>query len=186
MTDIPLWRRPTRGGWRIQADEARTRVDVMDPAGRVRASVATEPVQHFTGWFARRMNADKSRAFETNGPSLSAPAREPTPITLSPHDEQALVSDGIANGRHREKTGRALVHGRHYAFLHTRGKRAEAMRDGTRIASFVKHGFRLHNGHVSREDHGVLDETDELVLTIFEKLLRPGRPGAISDNLTSI
>lgn len=186
MTDIPLWRRPTRGGWRIQADEARTRVDVMDPAGRVRASVATEPVQHFTGWFAERMNANKSRAFETNGPSLPAPAREPTPITMRPHDEQAFVSDGIANGRRREKTGRALVHGRHYAFLHTRGKRAEAMRDGTRIASFVKHGSRPHNGHVSREDHCVLDETDEMVLTIFEKFLRPGRPGAISDALTSL
>ncbi len=58
------------------------------------------------------------------------------------------------------------------------------MRDGTRIASFVKHGFRPQGGHVSRDDHCALGETDELVLTIFEKLLRPGRPGAVSDVLT--
>jgi hypothetical protein len=184
MTDIPLWRRPTRGGWRIEADEARTRVDVVDPAGRVRASVATEPVQHFTGWFAKRQNAVMSRAFETNGPSL--PAREPTRITLHPHDEQAFVSDGAANGRRREKTGRALVYGRRYAFHHTGGQGADAMRESTRIASFVKRGFRPHDGDVSRDDHCVLDEIDELVLTIFEKLLRPGRPGAVSDVLTDL
>jgi len=141
-------------------------------------------VQHFTGWFAKRQNAVTSRAFETNGPSL--PAREPTPITLRPHDQQAFVSDGTANGRRREKTGRALAYGRRYVFLHTGGQRADAMRDDTRIASFVKHGFRLHDGHVSRDDHCVLDETDELVLAIFEKLLRPGRPGAVSDLLTDL
>ncbi|MDL5199263.1 hypothetical protein [Streptomyces sp. ALI-76-A] len=186
MTDIPLWRRPTRSGWRVEADEARTRVDVIDAAGQVRASVATEPVQSFTGRFAERMNADKSRAFETNGPSLPAPAREPAPLSLRSHDDQAFVSDGAASGRRREKTGRALVHGRRYSFLHTGGKRAEALRDGTRIASFRKHGSRPHNGHVTRTDHGVLDETDELVLTVFEKLLRPGRPGAVSDAFASL
>ncbi|WP_217242209.1 hypothetical protein [Streptomyces sp. AC555_RSS877] len=182
MTDIPLWRRPTRGGWRIEADEARTGVNVVDPAGRVRAYVATEPVQHFTGWFAKRQNAVMSRAFETNGPSL--PAREPSQITLRPHDQQAFVSNGTTNGRRREKAGRALVYGRRYAFLHTGGQGADAMRDGIRIASFVKHGFRPQDGHVSRDDHCALDEIDELVLTIFEKLLRPGRPGAVSDVLT--
>ncbi|MGW0333205.1 hypothetical protein ACWD0J_15255 [Streptomyces sp. NPDC003011] len=186
MTDIPLWRQPTRSGWRVEADEARTRVDVIDPAGRVHASVATEPVQSFTGRFASRMNADKSRAFETNGPSLPAPAREPTPISLRPHDEHAFVSDGAASGRRRDKTGRALVRGRHYSFLHTGGKRAEAVRDGTRIASFRRHGSRPHIGHVIRADHHVLDETDELVLTVFEKLLRPGRPGAVSDAFASL
>jgi hypothetical protein len=184
MTDIPIWRRPTRSGWRIEADEARTRADVIDPAGRVQASVATKPVQHFTGRFAKRQNAFTSRAFETSGPSL--PAREPSPITLRPHDQQAFVSDGAANGRRREKAGRAMVYGRSYTFLHTGGKRADAMRDGTRIASFVRHGFRHHHSHVSRDDHCVLDETDELVLTIFEKLLRPGRPGAFSDFLTAL
>ncbi|WP_326595544.1 hypothetical protein [Streptomyces sp. NBC_01803] len=184
MTDIPLWRRPTRTGWRVEADEARTRVDVIDPAGRVRASVAIEPVQHFTGWFAKRQNAVMSRAFEENGPSLLA--REPAGITLDPHDQQAFVSDGTVNGRRREKAGRALVRGRHYAFLHTGGKTADAMRDGARIASFVKHGFGPQAGHVSRDDHRSLDETDELVLTIFEKLLRPGRPGAVSEILTDL
>ncbi|MFI1361131.1 hypothetical protein ACH4TV_47380 [Streptomyces sp. NPDC020898] len=184
MTDIPLWRRPTRGGWRVEAGEARTHVDVIDPSGRVRACVATEPVQNFTGWFAKRQNAVMSRAFETNGPSL--PAREPIRITLHPPDEQAFVSDGAAGGRRQEKTGRALVYGRRYAFLHTGGQRADAMRDSIRIASFVKHGFRPHDGHVSRDDHCVLDETDELVLTVFEKLLRPGRPGALSDALTDL
>ena len=105
---------------------------------------------------------------------------------LRPHDEEAFVSDGAANGRRREKTGRALVHGRRYAFLHTGGQGADAMRDSTQIASFVKHGFRPHDGHVSRHDHCVLDESDELILTIFEKLLRPGRPGAVADALTDL
>ncbi|NWF27339.1 hypothetical protein HW130_13835 [Streptomyces sp. PKU-EA00015] len=182
--EIPLWRRPTRGGWRVDVDETRTRADVIDPSGQVRASVAIEPVPHFTGWFAKRQNAVTSRAFETNGPSL--PARTPTPVTLRPHDEQAFVSDGTHSGRRREKAGRALVHGRSYAFLHTGGQSADAVRDGTRIASFAKHGFRPHDGHVSRDDHHVLDETDELVMTLFEKLLRPGRPGAVSDILTDL
>ncbi|GGW23890.1 hypothetical protein [Streptomyces xantholiticus] len=181
MTDIPLWRRPTRGGWRIEADDSRTRVDVIDPSGRVRASVATKPVQHFTGRFAERQNAVTSRAFESGGPSL--PGREPTPVTLHPHDEQAFVSDGRGHGhRRREKTGHALVHGRRYEFLHTGGQRADAMRDGTRIASFVGRGSQS----VSRDDHCVLDETDELVLIIFEKLLKPGRPGAVSDFFTAL
>jgi hypothetical protein len=184
MTDIPLWRRPTCGGWRIEADETRTRVDVLDPTGQIRASVATKPVQHFTGWFAKRQNAVTSRAFETNGPSL--PPREPTPIALRPQDQQAFVSDGTANGRRREKAGRAFVYGRRYVFLHTGGQRADTMRDGVRIASFVKQGLGPHNGNVSRDHHCVLDETDELVLTIFEKLLRPGRPGAVSDALTDL
>ncbi|MFF8955625.1 hypothetical protein [Streptomyces sp. NPDC014894] len=184
MTDIPLWRRPTHGGWRVEADEARTRVEVIDPAGRVRATVATEPVQHFTGWFAKRQNAVVARSFETNGPSL--PSRRPVPIMLHPHDERAFVSDGSADGRRRDKTGRALVHGRGYELLHTGGQRAEATRDGTRIASFVKHGLRAHEGDVDRDDHGTLDDTDELILTLFEKLLRPGRPGAVSDALTGL
>ncbi|WP_406054567.1 hypothetical protein OG462_04240 [Streptomyces sp. NBC_01077] len=184
MTDMPLWRRPTRSGWRIDVDEARTRADVIDAAGSVRASVPIEPVQHFTGWFAKRQNAVMSRAFEADGPSL--PAREPNAVSLRPHDPRAFVSDGAVDGRRREKTGRALVHGRSYTFLHTDGQRADAMRDGVRIASFVKHGFRPQDGSVSRDDHLPLDETDELVLTVFEKLLRPGRPGAVSDLLTDL
>ncbi|MEV4330901.1 hypothetical protein AB0K02_10195 [Streptomyces sp. NPDC049597] len=167
MTDIPLWRRPTRSGWRIEADEARTRVDVIDHAGRVHGSVATAPVEQSGGL----------------GPSL--PGSERAPIALEPHDEQAFVSDGKGHGhRRRKKTGHALVHGRRYAFVHTGSSRADAMRDGTRIAS-----FRRRRGTVSRDEHGVLDETDELVLTVFEKLLKPGRPGAVSDffdGLTSL
>ncbi|WP_051819882.1 hypothetical protein [Streptomyces flavochromogenes] len=184
MTDMPLWRRPTRSGWRIDVDDARTRADVIDAVGSVRASVPIEPVQHFTGWFAKRQNAVMGRAFEADGPSL--PSRGPSAISLSPHDPAAFVSDGAADGRRREKTGRAAVHGRSYTFLHTDGRSADAIRDGARIASFVAHGFRPRDGHVSRDDHLPLDETDELVLTVFEKLLRPGRPGAVSDVLTDL
>ncbi|MGK5531895.1 hypothetical protein [Streptomyces sp. URMC 129] len=184
MTDIPLWRRPTRAGWRIETDETRTRVDVIDPDGQVRASVPIRPVPHFTGWFAKRQNAVMSRAFEADGPSL--PTGGPSPVTLRPHGQEAFVSDGAVSGRRRDKAGSALVHGRRYAFVHTGGKSADALRDGTRIASFVKHGFGPRNGHVSRDDHGPLDETDELVLTVFEKLLRPGRPGAVSTLATDL
>ncbi|WP_159041684.1 hypothetical protein [Streptomyces aureus] len=184
MTDMPLWRRPTRSGWRIDVDDARTRADVIDSVGSVRASVPIAPVQHFTGWFAKRQNAVMSRAFEADGPSL--PSRGPSAISLRPHDPGAFVSDGDADGRRREKTGRAAAHGRSYTFLHTDGRSADAMRDGARIASFVKHGFGPRDGHVRRDDHLPLDETDELVLTVFEKLLRPGRPGAVSDVLTDL
>ncbi|MFG2840754.1 hypothetical protein ACGFYE_37775 [Streptomyces zaomyceticus] len=184
MNDTPLWRRPTRSGWRIDVDDARTRADVIDALGSVRASVPIEPVQHFTGWFAKRQNAVTIRAFEAAGPSL--PTREPSAISLRPADPQAFVSDGAVGGRRGEKNGRATVRGRSYTFVHTGGQSADAMRDGVRIASFVKHGFRPQDGSVSRDDHLSLDETDELVLTVFEKLLRPGRPGAVSDLLTDL
>lgn len=184
MAETPVWRRPTSSGWRVVVDDARTDLEVLDPNGNLQARVPIRPTGTFTGRFAKRMNATTDDAFESLGPQLTA-ARKSVPIHLGATESAGTLTPGAADGRRSTKSVVVELRGRTYVLRHTSEKKAEAIRNGTLIVRFEN---RRVNGrtHVERTDLAPLDSTDEITLTIFEKLARPGRCGAISDVVTAL
>lgn len=184
MTETPLWLRPTSSGWRVAVDEARTHMDVLDSAGTVQARVPIKPTETFTGPFADRMNSTTNKAFEDNGPQLTF-ARRPVPVELIGTGDTGTLIPGAADGRRSTKSVVIELQGRHYIMRHTSSSKADVLRDGSLIVRFAT-GRQNGVHRYLRNDLLPLDPTDEIVLTIFEKLGRPGRAGAISDFFTAL
>ncbi|WP_341974569.1 hypothetical protein LTA6_003022 [Microbacterium sp. LTA6] len=184
MTEIPLWLRPTSAGWRVVVDDDRTHMDVLDPAGARQARVPIKPTETFTGPFADRMNSTTNKAFEDNGPQLTF-ARRPVPFELPGSGDTGTLTPGAADGKRSTKSIVIELRGRHYVLRHTSSSKADVLRDGSLIVTFSK---GRQNGVLQylRTDLVGLDATDEIALTIFEKLGRPGRAGAISDFFTAL
>ena len=184
VTETPLWLRPTSTGWRVAVDEGRTLMDVLDPAGAVHARVPVKPTETFTGPFADRMNSTTNKAFEDHGPQMTF-ARRPVPFELTSTGGSGTLTPGAVDGRRSTKSLVIELRGRHYVLRHTSSSKADALRDGALIVTFAK-GRQNGVHQYLRTDLVALDSTDEIALTIFEKLGRPGRAGAISDFFTAL
>ena len=179
MTETPLWLRPTSTGWRVVVEDDRTHMDVLDPAGVVRARVPVKPTETFTGPFAKRMNSTTNKVFEDYGPQMTF-ARRPVPFELVGTGDSGILTPGATDGRRSTKSIVIELGGRRYVLRHTSSSRGDVLRDDSLI---VKFSTGRQNGvfQYLRKDLAPLDSTDEIALTIFEKLGRPGRSGAISD-----
>ncbi|WP_102192874.1 hypothetical protein [Microbacterium aurantiacum] len=179
MTETPLWLRPTSSGWRVVVDEGRTLMHVLDPSGTVQARVPIKPTETYTGPFADRMNSTTNKVFEGHGPQMTF-ARRAVPFELTGTGDSGTLTPGAADGRRATKSIVIEIRGRRYVLRHTSSSKGDVLRDGSLIVRFA--AGRQNGVHqYLRNDLVGLDTTDEIALTIFEKLGRPGRQGAIAD-----
>lgn len=178
-----VWREPTDTGWRVEASADIAEVRVLDPGGIVQGTLQVPPRPVFTGRFAKRQNKVTTAAFERNGPRLVT--GRPVELTL-PEGGGATVQDGAnAATRRAKKGGTAALRGRDYRLRHVFGRKARVLRDGTEIAVLKRRGG-LRSLRVARSSTAATDLTDELVLTIFEKVIKPGRSGACSEIVSAL
>ncbi|OUS96827.1 hypothetical protein [Rhodococcus sp. NCIMB 12038] len=132
-----------------------------------------------TGWTAR-INDDLSSV------TLIDPSHI-TRATLRPGPGDEFTATDQMAGRMRRKYKRVEVTlpGRAYTLRHTSGRKATAERDGTPLAELVR-GRGLRSVGVTRITHAHTDHLDELILTVFEKVIVPGRSGAIDEFVSSL
>ena len=173
-----VWRAPTDTGWQILADPQQSEVTVVDANGAWQGRFPMQPLEVFTGRFAQRQNATTQDAFARSGPRLGW---NPVTLTLPDGTSGHVQGSRSAGNRRKNKSAHVTIRGRSYTLNHLTKARAEVIRDGVVLGTLERHGVRSDDARVSRQLRQATDTTDELVLTIFEKVVKPGRPGAIDD-----
>lgn len=182
------WQRPTESGWSIGATPDRQTILVLDHAANVQASLPARLSRQSdtpTSGVGRRL---REWEWSRHGPAIAV--GRPVPVTL-PDGGMGTVQDGHPKAiRRRAKAGAIGLRGRRYTLEHLNRREAILFRDGTELVRLRRPRWGRHPGNpVSRSFapgvEGVLDHTDLLALTISERLLEPGRSGAVGSILSS-
>ncbi|MGW5146835.1 hypothetical protein [Rhodococcus koreensis] len=177
------WNQPTITGWTARISDDLSSVTLIDPSHIARATLRPRPGDEFTAHFSRFTRESVAERIDRYGAAL----RKGVPASLELADgTTGAVTDQMA-GRMRRKYKRAEVTlpGRAYTLRHTSGRKATAERDGALIAELVR-GRGLRSVSVTRTTHARTDHLDELILTLFEKVVVPGRSGAVDEFVSSL
>ncbi|MFC9361960.1 hypothetical protein ACFTZB_35970 [Rhodococcus sp. NPDC057014] len=177
------WNQPTITGWTARIDGDLSSVALIDPSHLTRATLRPGPGDEFTAHFSRLARESLAERIDRYGAAL----RKGVPASLELADgTTGAVTDQLA-GRMRRKYKRAEValSGRAYTLRHTSGRKATAERDGAPLAELVR-GRGLRSISVTRTTHAHTDHLDEVILTLFEKVIVPGRSGAIDEFVSSL
>jgi hypothetical protein len=177
------WKSPTDTGWSVQIAADLSSVAIFDPAGVLRGELFPASDSEFTGHFGSWKRESPAERIDRYGPALIK--GKPATIQL-PGVGAVSVSDGkLGAMRRRNKFCEVAVAGRRYRFEHSSGRKATALRDGTKLARYVRaHGLRSID--VSRKSFAATDQLDECVLTLFQKVILPGREGAFSEIMSAL
>ncbi|NRI64346.1 hypothetical protein FEZ60_02120 [Rhodococcus sp. MS16] len=177
------WKSPTETGWSVRIAADLSSVAIFDPAGIVRAELFPAQGDEFNAHFGRLKRETIAERIDRFGPALI----KGKPATLRFPDGTAVsVSDEKRHGmRRRNKLCEVAVAGRHYRFEHSSGRKAAARRDGIELARYVRaRGLRAIE--VSRKSLSATDDIDECVLTLFQKVILPGREGAFGEIMSAL
>ncbi len=87
--------------------------------------------------------------------------------------------------RRKNKLCEVDIAGRTYLFVHSSGRKATARRDGIALAH-MERGRWSARSTVARRTLTATDALDECVLTLFQKVVTPGRTGAFDQVLTDL
>ena len=87
--------------------------------------------------------------------------------------------------RRKNKLCEVDIAGRTYLFVHSSGRKATARRDGIALAH-MERGRWSGRSTVARRTLTATDALDECVLTLFQKVVTPGRTGAFDQVLTDL
>lgn len=174
------WKTPTATGWSVRIAEDLSAVAIFDPAGVLRGELLPAEGDafeaHFRSW-------KKESQIERYGPALRK--GEPASLRL-PDGSSVPVLDQIRHAsRRRNKLCELTLAGRHYRLEHSSGRKAAALRDGVMLAKFTR-ARGLRSISVSRRSLAATTGIDELALTLFEKVILPGREGAFSEAMSAL
>lgn len=177
------WQSPTDTGWSVRIAADLAAVAIFDPSGALRGelfpAVGDEFATHFSSW-KRETAAER---IDRYGPAL----RKGVPALLRlPAGPTTEVLDGKRHAsRRRYKGCEVSVVGRRYRLEHSSGRKATALRDGTALAKYVR-ARGLRATAVTRKPLSATDDIDECVLTLFQKVILPGREGAFSEAMSML
>ncbi|WP_237727075.1 hypothetical protein [Rhodococcus jostii] len=113
--------------------------------------------------------------------------RKGYPATLRLSDGTiGTVTDQKPNAmRRKNKRCDVMVAGRAYLFTHSSSRKATALRDGVALAHMVR-GRWSQRSTVTRKSLAATDALDECVLTVFHKVVTPGRTGAFDQVISDL
>lgn len=177
------WKSPTETGWSVRIAADLSSVAILDPAGMARAELFPAEGDEFIAHFGRLKRETIAERIDRFGPALI----KGKPATLRFPDGTAVsVLDEKRHGmRRKNKLCEVAVAGRHYRFEHSSGRKAAARRDGNELARYVRaRGLRAIE--VSRKSLSATDDIDECVLTLFQKVILPGREGAFGEIMSAL
>ncbi|MCQ4121352.1 hypothetical protein [Rhodococcus tibetensis] len=87
--------------------------------------------------------------------------------------------------RRKNKRCEVVISDRTYLFAHSSGRKATALRDGIALARMVR-GRWSRATTVTRKTLAATDALDECILTVFHKVVTPGRTGAFDQVMTDL
>lgn len=174
---------PTETGWFVKPAEEGLTIAIFDPSGTMRGELFPTPVDGIASPTGRR---DRES---------SVVADDRTTLTLRKgHLATLRLPDGTIGTfldqkpkamRRKNKNCEVVISGRTYLFAHSSGRKATAQRDGILLAHMAR-GRWSRRSTVTRKTLSAADALDECVLTIFEKVVSPGRTGAFDQVVTDL
>ncbi|WP_024794498.1 hypothetical protein [Tomitella biformata] len=175
------WQRRTDTGWSVRIAPDLAAVAIFDPAGALRGELFPAEGEEFAAHFSRLNRETAAEAIDRYGPALTKGV--PALLRL-PDGTSAEVLDGKRDAsRRKNKLCEVSIVGRRYRLEHSSGRKATALRDGTALAKYAR-ARGLRATAVSRRALSATDEIDECVLTLFQKVILPGREGAFAEALS--
>ncbi|MEN0138546.1 MAG: hypothetical protein AAGC80_25560 [Rhodococcus sp. (in: high G+C Gram-positive bacteria)] len=177
------WKQATNTGWTVRINDDLSSVALIDPSYITRATLRPGPGDEFTAHFSRLAREPLSERIDRYGAALRKGV--PASLELADGTSGAVTDQMPGKMRRKHKSAEVILPGRIYRLRHTSGRKASAQRDGAPLADLVR-GRGLRSISVTRTTQAPTDHLDELVLTLFEKVIVPGRTGAIDEFVSSI
>ncbi|MDI9902370.1 hypothetical protein QM716_21170 [Rhodococcus sp. IEGM 1409] len=177
------WNSSTEAGWSVNLAEDGSAIVIFDPSGSLYSKLFpthTDESDRTPGSRKRESSvADQDRQVLT--------FRKGHPATLHLADGTIGTVTDQKPGAMRRKNKRCevAISGRTYTFAHSSSRRATALRDGIVLAHMAR-GRWSNRNTVTRKTVSVTDALDECVLTIFQKVVTPGRTGALDQVMTDL
>ncbi|MCE4265472.1 hypothetical protein [Rhodococcus globerulus] len=150
---------PTETGWFVKVAEEDSTITIFDPTGILRGELFPTPVD----------------GIERD--TLTLRKGHPAVLRLPDGTIGTFLDQKPKAMRRRNKRCEVAIADRTYLFAHTSGRKATALRDGIPLARMERGRWSRRNT-ITRKSLAVVDALDECVLTIFEKVVTPGRTGA--------
>lgn len=174
------WNSPTDTGWFVKPAEDRTAIGIFDPSGVLRGELVPADGDEGSGHVGKitpESDADRYAPLLRKGKPVTFRLPDGTTGTLIDQKPKAM--------RRKNKLCEVVISGRRYLFVHSSGRKATAFRDGTALARLVRdRGWRAST--VTRKNLVAADVLDECVLTVFDKIVTPGRTGAFDQVMTDL
>ncbi len=158
---------PTETGWFVKVADKDSTITIFDPAGIMRGTLVATSVDG--------INSDTLTLRKGHLAALHLP--DGTMGTFLDQKPKAM--------RRKNKRCEVVISGRTYLFAHSSGRKATASRDGIALARMERGRWSRRNT-VTRKTLAVVDDLDECILTVFEKVVSPGRTGAFDQVLTDL
>ena len=177
------WNTPTETGWFVNLAEGGSAVSIFDPSGNVQGELipASDDGSESVAGGRKR----KSSTAEQDRSRLTFRKGRPASLRLSDGTIGTLIDQKPKAMRRKNKLCEVDIAGRTYLFVHSSGRKATARRNGIALAH-MERGRWSGRSTVARRTLTATDALDECVLTLFQKVVTPGRTGAFDQVLTDL
>ncbi|MFE4498432.1 hypothetical protein ACFRFQ_01140 [Rhodococcus sp. NPDC056743] len=174
---------PTETGWFVKPSEEGSTIAIFDPSGIMRGELFPTPVDRIASSTGRR---DRESSVVTHDRTTHTLRKGHLATLRLPDGTIGTFLDQKPKAmRRKNKSCEVVISGRTYLFAHSSGRKASALRDGILLARMAR-GWWSRRKTVTRRTISAADALDECVLTIFEKVVSPGRTGAFDQVLTDL
>lgn len=177
------WKNPTDTGWFVRLTDAHTTVAIFDPSETLRGELIPASGDDFSSHFSRMRKESLAARIDRYGPALTK--ARPATLRLSDGSIGTVLDQKPQAMTRANKACDISIAGRAYCLAHTSGRKATATRDGVPLTRLIR-GHRLRAIDVRRKNSTTTDELDECILTLFHKVILPGREGALSELMSYI
>lgn len=177
------WNSSTDTGWFVNLAEDGSAVTIFDPSGSVYGALFPTHTDEGDQTPGRRKR-DSSRAARDRQ-ALTFRKGHPATLRLSGGMTGTVTDQQPKAMRRKNKRCEVVISDRTYVFAHSSSRRATALRDGSALAHMAR-GRWSNRSTVTRKTVSVTDALDECVLTLFQKVVTPGRTGAFDQVISDL
>ena len=178
------WNSPTETGWFVKSSDDGLAVAILNPSGILWGELFPTPDAGIDGG-PRRRGGDSPVADRDDRDTLVLRKGHPATLRLADGTIGTVTDQKPQAMRRKNKRCDVVIAGRTYLFTHSSSRRATALRDGIALAHMAR-GRWSRSNIVTRKTLAVTDALDEGVLTIFHKVISPGRTGAFDQVITDL
>lgn len=177
------WDSSTEAGWFVKLAEDGSAVAIFDPAGSLYGNLS--PTHPDEGDRTPGRRKPKSSVADRDRPVLTFRKGHPATLHLADGTIGTVTDQKRGAMRRKNKRCEVDISGRTYIFTHSSSRRATALRDRIALAHMAR-GRWSNRNNVTRKTVSLTDALDECVLTIFQKVVTPGRTGALDQVISDL